>query len=232
MVARGDLGVEVPPEVVPIAQSRLLARARAKNKPAIVATQMLESMIQNPRPTRAEVSDVATAVFSGADAIMLSAETAAGAHPVESVTMMDRVARQVEGYLWADGAFAGVSQKDMGDLPLPLHAAFARSIAQLSRDLRVRGIVVLSQTGTTARVVAAARPAAPVIVASSDARVCRTASLLWGAVPILVNPGDLQDERFFARRVVGELGLAGADQYILCISGFAEAAPAITALLV
>src|SRR5262245_12255075 len=104
MVARGDLGVEMPPEIVPIAQRRLLARARAKNKPAIVATQMLESMVQNAQPTRAEVSDVSTAVFAGADAVMLSAETASGAHPVAAVEMMDRVSRQVEGYQWSEGA--------------------------------------------------------------------------------------------------------------------------------
>jgi pyruvate kinase len=236
MVARGDLGVEMPPETVPIAQRRLLARARAKNKPAIVATQMLESMVQNPRPTRAEVSDVSTAVFAGADAIMLSAETASGAHPVGAVEMMDRVARWVESYQWEEGAFGSIAAREDAPPPLPLHIAFARSTAQLSRDLRVRSIVVLSRTGTTASVVAAARPAAPVIVATGDAATCRRANLLWGVVPIRVEPADLQRPRALARHIVRELGLASEGQYFLMIAGFkaarAEAAPSLTALSV
>ncbi|MDX1514700.1 MAG: pyruvate kinase, partial [Gammaproteobacteria bacterium] len=105
MVARGDLGVELPPEQVPIAQHELIDHGRRKNKPVIVATQMLESMIENPRPTRAEVADVSQAVFGGADAVMLSGETASGAHPVAAVRMMNRIARHTEGYLWERGAF-------------------------------------------------------------------------------------------------------------------------------
>src|SRR5207302_6546653 len=115
MVARGDLGVELPPEVVPIAQRQLVARARALGKPAIVATQMLESMVYNPRPTRAEVSDISTAVFDGADAIMLSAESASGAHPVGAVEMMDRIARQVEGCMWTEQAFGSVAALSDGE---------------------------------------------------------------------------------------------------------------------
>jgi pyruvate kinase len=233
MVARGDLGVEMPPESVPIAQRRLLARARAKNKPAIVATQMLESMVQNPRPTRAEVSDVSTAVFAGADAIMLSAETASGAHPIEAVEMMDRVARWVESCQWEEGAFGSIAARDETP-PLPLHVAFARSTAQLSRDLRVRSIVVLSRTGMTAGVVAAARPAAPIIVATSDAATCRRANLLWGVVPIRVEAVDLKHPHALARRIVRELGLASEGQSILTVAGFkatrAETAPTLTVL--
>ena len=233
MVARGDMGVEMPPETVPIAQRRLLARARAKNKPAIVATQMLESMVQNPRPTRAEVSDVSTAVFAGADAIMLSAETAAGAHPLEAVEMMDRVARWTESYQWEEGAFGSIPAPDAVP-PLPLPVAFARSTAQLSRDLRVRSIVVVSRTGATATVVAAARPAAPVIVATDDAGTCRRANLLWGVVPMQVEPAALKQSHSLARRIVRELGLAEKGQEILLIAGFKmareETAPTLTVL--
>jgi pyruvate kinase len=236
MVARGDLGVEMPPETVPIAQRRLLARARAKGKPAIVATQMLESMIVNPRPTRAEVSDVSTAVFAGADAIMLSAETASGAHPVEAVEMMDRVARWVESYQWEEGAFNSLAAAADLAPPLSLNVAFARSTAQLSRDLRVRGIVVLSRTGTTARTVASARPAAPVVVAIDDPTVCRVANLLWGVVPILVESSDLRHPGALARQLAKRLGLATDGQYILAITGFkparAETAPTLTVLTV
>jgi pyruvate kinase len=236
MVARGDLGVEMPPEVVPIAQRRLLARARAKNKPAIVATQMLESMVQNPRATRAEVSDVSTAVFAGADAVMLSAETASGAYPVQAVEVMDRVAREVESSLWAEGAFGSIPAREDVPPPLPLNSAFARSTAQLSRDLRVHSIVVLSRTGTTARVAAAARPAAPVIVVTDDASVCRRANLLWGVVPLEVDAADLEQPNALARRIVKDLGLAKEGEYILTIAGFKdsrpETAPTLTILSV
>ena len=238
MVARGDLGVELPAEVVPIVQRQLVAVARSKNKPSIVATQMLESMIQNAQPTRAEVSDVSTAVFGGADAIMLSAETASGAHPVEAVTMMDRVARQVEGYLWTEGAFAAITREHAAVPPLPLHVAVARSVAQLSRDLRVRSIVVLSRSGATARVVSAARPAAPVIAVTGDARTCRLVNLLWGTVPICVEDADLQRPHDVARRVPVDLGLAREGQYILAVTGFkpssldTETVPVITVLRV
>ena len=238
MVARGDLGVELPPEVVPIAQRRLVAQARAKNKPAIVATQMLESMIQNPRPTRAEVSDVSTAVFSGADAIMLSAETAAGAYPVATVEMMDRIARRIEGHMCEEGAFGSITAQEEVLPPLPLHMAIARSTAQLSRDLRVRGIVVLTHSGTTAGVVTAARPAAPVIVASPDIGTCGRTSLLWGSLPIRVEGVDfsLRNPQALARRIALDLGLASEGQYILTIAGFkttpVDTAPTITALRV
>ena len=236
MVARGDLGVEMPPETVPIAQRRLLARARAHNKPAIVATQMLESMVHHPRPTRAEVSDVSTAVFAGADAIMLSAETASGAHPVEAVAMMDRVARWVESYQWEEGAFGSLAAAADGVLRQPLSVAFAHATAQLSRDLRVRSIVVLSRTGMTAGVVASARPAAPVVVATDDASTCRRAALLWGVVPIQVNAADMKHPHALARQLVKRLGLAGGGQYILTIGGFkaspSETAPTLTPLSV
>src|SRR5579859_7740796 len=236
MVARGDLGVELPPEVVPIVQRQLLALARDKRKPAIVATQMLESMIQNARPTRAEVSDVSTAVFSGADAVMLSAESASGAHPVQSVQMLDAIARQVEGLLWTERAFGALTAQDDVLPPLPIATAIGRSIAQLSRDLRVRCIVALSRGGITAMAVAAARPAAPVIVASPDAGTCRRANLLWRVVPIQVDALDLHDPNALARKLAVELGFATTDQHILTIAGFqpgtAETAPTITLLRV
>lgn len=236
MVARGDLGVEMPPETVPIAQRRLLAHARAKNKPAIVATQMLESMVHHPRPTRAEVSDVSTAVFAGADAIMLSAETATGAYPVASVEMMDRVARWVESYQWEEGAFGSISAPQ-DEPPLPLHVALARSTAQLSRDLRVRSIVVFTRSGITANVAAAARPAAPLIVVAADDGACRRANLLWGVVPMRGKVIELeQPTAAVARRIVSQLGLASAGQYVLSIAGFKAgrigAAPSLSVLSV
>ena len=206
MVARGDLGVELPPELVPVAQRQLLASAREKNKPAIVATQMLESMIDHPRPTRAELSDVASAVFSGADAIMLSAETASGAYPSKSVEIMDRVARQAEACLWTEGAFGGVADVPSSASP-SVDRAIARALGQLSRDLRARTIVVQSATGTTASVVSAARPAAPIVALTPEERVCRRMSLLWGVVPVVMQRGE--ELRDSAPRVARELGLSG-----------------------
>lgn len=236
MVARGDLGVEMPPDEVPVAQRQLIARARATCKPVIVATQMLESMVGSPRPTRAEVSDVSTAVFGGADAVMLSAETAAGRYPVGAVEMMDRIARRMEAQMFAEGAFEALARQDETPPPVPLHIAVARSTAQLARDLRARAILVLSRTGTTARMVAAARPAAPVLAASTDARVCARMHLLWGVVPALVEEAEYRQPRELARRLARDLDLAGAGQHILVVAGFrsdpADSAPGVTIVTV
>lgn len=233
MVARGDLGVELPPEAVPIAQQNLVRRARGMNKPVIVATQMLESMIANPRPTRAEVSDVSTAVFSGADAVMLSAETAVGAYPLEAVAMMDRVARQVESYQWSTKAFRSQRPPE-GPLPLPLHVAMARATAQLARELKVRTIVVVTQTGATSRMVSAARPSAPVLGVTTDAATCRRMSLLWGVVPVMVEAGEVQNPPALARRLAVTHDLASLGQSLLLITGFRDppspSEPAVTVL--
>jgi pyruvate kinase len=233
MAARGDLGVELPLEEVPLVQRTLVARARAAHKPILIATQMLESMIERARPTRAEATDVAWAVLSGADAVMLSAETATGAHPLLAVQTLDRIARQVEGHLWQEGAFDAVAEPAEHDRPLSLDVAVARATSQLSRDLRVRTVVVPSQTGATARMVAAARPAAPVVAVSSDVGVCRRLNLLWGVVPITASATDLPRPEL-ARRVARELNLASTGDFLLVVSGFrggsADNAPAITVL--
>ncbi len=222
MVARGDLGVELPPEQVPIAQLALIADARRRGKPVIVATHMLESMIDNPRPTRAEVSDVSTAVLTGADAVMLSGETASGAHPVAAVRMMDRIARQAEGYQWHQGAFGhiGDSAAAAPQPPLPFGDAVARAVAQLSRDLRPRAIVVVSHGGMSAATVSSARPAAPVVAVSDNQATCRRMNLLWGVVPEYAPAESLEDPRRMARRLATTLQLAEPGEYILLVRGF------------
>jgi pyruvate kinase len=217
MVARGDLGAELPLEQVPVIQRRLVAEARAWNKPSIVATQMLESMIEQPRPTRAEVSDVSTAVFSGADAVMLSAETAIGRYPVRAVQIMDGIARQVEGHLWTERGFR-TEGEDVAQ-SLLLHEAVARSTAQLSRDLQVRAIVVFSGTGVSARALSSARPASPVVAVTSSEPVFGQLNLLWGTVPSLVSEADLDRPQEVARYVVMQMGLAETGHPILAVGG-------------
>jgi pyruvate kinase len=221
MVARGDLGVELPAESVPITQSQLIDLGRAKGKPVIVATQMLESMISNARPTRAEVSDVANAVMQGTDAVMLSAETAAGAYPVKAVETMVRIARRTEAYLWSHGAFSTITDHSSSIPPIALPDAVARATAQLSRDLRVRAIFLISQSGTTARIVASARPAAPLVAFSDNVRATRRMCLYWGVEPIRVELPDIgASAQALARKLAVDLDFATAGDHLLGVSGF------------
>lgn len=222
MVARGDLGVELPPQAVPNAQIQLIDLARDYRKPVIVATQMLESMIDHPRPTRAEVSDVANAVRSGADAVMLSAETASGRYPLEAVKMMDDIARQTEAYLWRQGAFGSLARHDQTAIPFPMEDALSESMAQLSRDLLVRAIVVISLQGRSLAVMSSSRPAAPMIGICPDYRSSCIASLLWGVFPVTVDPSEIDNPHSLAKRVVSELGLAVEGQTILVVRGFSN----------
>lgn len=236
MVARGDLGVELPPEQVPVAQRQLIDRALAVNKPVIIATQMLESMIANARPTRAEVADISLSVSSGADALMLSGETAIGAHVVSAVEMMDRIARQTEGYLWQHGAFGSIGTGQPTHPPIPFGDAVADATALLSRLLSVRAIIVISKSGRTAVTVSSARPAAPVIAVSANPRTYRRMSLLWGVIPLLATPDDLVNPPALARQVARQTNLAAPGNHILLVQGFhsepVRNAPSVTVLRV
>lgn len=220
MVARGDLGVELPPQSVPVVQEQLIELARAQAKPVIVATQMIESMIAHSRPTRAEVSDIANAVRSGADAVMLSAETASGRYPVEAVQMMDLVAREAEAYQWQRGAFGKFTRHEGVPRPLSFEEALALSTAQLSRDLLVRSIVVLSRHGRSPAVMSASRPGAPIVAMFTDERLCRASNLLWGTIPVRADDSLFDDPRSLARAEVLKLGLAEPGQVILIVRGF------------
>jgi pyruvate kinase len=176
MVARGDLGVELNPWQVPIAQKHIIEEAARWRKPVITATQMLESMIDSPSPTRAEASDVANAVFDGTDAVMLSGETAAGKFPVEAVAMMDKIVRAAEENL--KGA-----QLDLPPAPKAedgFSMQVAHSAARLAEQLQARYIVVYTQTGFSARLISKHRPTCPVLALSANTDVCRRAKLLWG----------------------------------------------------
>ncbi len=190
MVARGDLGVELPPEAVPIAQKRIVRRARQMGKPVIVATQMLESMITAPTPTRAEASDVATAVFDGADAVMLSAETAAGQYPLEAVGIMDRIIGRVEqDQDWRENMDR--------TRPLAEHAtsdAICHAAAEVARTIEAPAIAALTQSARTALRIARQRPVAPIIGLTPSEEVARRLALAWGVHAVVSPPAHSMTE--------------------------------------
>jgi pyruvate kinase len=180
MVARGDLGVEIPLEEVPLIQKQLIRQANALGKPVITATQMLRSMVESPRPTRAEAADVANAVLDGTDAVMLSEETASGAYPVEAVRFMDRLAHIAEtGYAYT--AFLGQSPRKM----IPESVAHASCV--LANHLDVRAIVVHTRSGATAGHICRFRPRQPVIALSPEVETVRRLTLIWGCQPCLID---------------------------------------------
>ena len=182
MVARGDLGVELNPEEVPPLQKKIVNATRLTGKPVIVATQMLESMIESPAPTRAEVSDVANAVYDGADAVMLSAETAAGQWPEEAVLMMDSIARQVE----RDEAYRQ-RVRLLETRPDPTTAdALAHACMTIADTVAINAITVFTSTGSSARRVARERPSVPVLVLTPSGAVARKVALLWGAHAVTI----------------------------------------------
>jgi pyruvate kinase len=193
MVARGDLGVELPPERVPIVQKRILQRASHAGRFAITATQMLESMTTNSRPTRAEASDVANSIFDGTDAVMLSAETASGAYPVETVQMMDRIVREAEHNpeFWSVKRREPFQPEDSDGVTDVL----AGATDYTSRNIRARHIVVFTQTGFTARLISKFRPLASVLALTSTEEVARKINILWGATPfVLSDPGEYHEQ--------------------------------------
>jgi pyruvate kinase len=221
MVARGDLGVELRPEKVPAVQRQLVELARDFEKPVIVATQMLESMTRNPRPTRAEVVDVSNAVSEGADAVMLSGETATGDYPVRAAEMMDRVIRETEGFLSPGEPLETLSGSSFSKLPpLALEDAVSRATAQLSRDLQVRCIVVFTGSGWTAGKVSAGRPHAPILSATPSTEAGRRMSLFWGVEPVRVETLDPGPNHEATRHLAMAAGLASEGDYVLEVRGF------------
>ena len=183
MVARGDLGVEMSPECVPVVQKTIIARARELRRPVITATQMLESMTENPRPTRAEASDVANAIFDGSDAVMLSAETATGKYPIEAVTMMARIIEVAEGSV---REFPRPAQQEQLKVP----GTVAELVCHASRELDMRLIAVFTHSGFTARLVSRYRPLVPIVAFSPEQETRRQLGLIWG-----VYPRNIQDLR-------------------------------------
>jgi pyruvate kinase len=176
MVARGDLGVEMPPEDVPSLQKRIVAACREAGKPVVVATQMLDSMVQNPAPTRAEASDVATAIYDGADAVMLSAETASGLYPVEAVTMMNRIIERVE----RDPTYRRILNASIPEPEATGNDAISAAAAQVAHTLSVAAIVTYTTSGSTGLRVARERPEVPILCLTSFIETARQLALVWG----------------------------------------------------
>src|SRR5512134_2407261 len=217
MVARGDLGVELPFEQVPIVQKRLIREANRHGRPVITATQMLESMVRNPRPTRAEASDVANAILDGTDAVMLSAETAVGDYPVAAVSAMDRIIREIE----RNGP--GREERRMERMtggPVTVEDAIALGTHAVARMLRTPLIVTLTKSGFTARKVAATRPPVPILAVTTEPGTYRQLALVWGIVPVRVEQVPGYDAMLgVVRDLILRRGYARAGDRIVMTAG-------------
>jgi pyruvate kinase len=225
MVARGDLGVELPPEEVPLVQKRIVRAARAAGKPVVVATQMLESMIAAPAPTRAEASDVATAVFDGADAVMLSAETAAGQYPWEAVTMMDRILARVE----ADDRWRALTDAARPE-PDPTSAgAIAAAARQVARTIGAKAIAAFTATGSTALRVARERPNRPILGLTPAEATARRLGVVWGVHPVVAPElHSLSEMVASALRVAQAEGFAKPGEEVVVTAGMPLGIPGNT----
>jgi len=228
MVARGDLGVELPPQSVPPMQKRIVEVARRLGRPVVVATQMLESMITSPSPTRAEVSDVATAVYDGADAIMLSAESAAGAWPVEAVTMMDSIADAVErDPMHGDRVHFTVTKPD------PTTAdALAEAAKSIATTVSAKAIICFTFSGSTARRIARERPPVPILVLTPKEEAARRLGLLWGVHAVHTRDvGSFEEMVAKAKRMALRHNLAKAGDLVVVCAGVPFGTPGSTNML-
>ena len=227
MVARGDLGVEMDLAKVPVIQKELIRECQIAGKPVIVATQMLQSMIDQATPTRAEVSDVANAAFDGADAVMLSGETSVGEYPIEAVTTMAHVLSEAESYMYK--RFGASSDPTMQVKSEPHYAAIARGVSQLIHDLDIKLVALWSQSGTTARIFAKHRFTVPILALSSDERALRQMSLHYGVVPQMMDPNDrMSDLLLELDRIVQDRKLANVGDRLVMVSSSSLGTPGMT----
>jgi pyruvate kinase len=216
MVARGDLGVEIPAEDVPIVQKQMIKKCNLVGKPVITATMMLDSMQRNPRPTRAESSDVANAVFDGTDAVMLSGETAAGKYPVESVQTMARIAERAESALEYREIFTRQAQAQQTTVT----EAISQAVANSALELDAKAILTATESGYTARMVAKYRPKAPIIAVTPNDQVIRRLSLIWGVIPVKGVEASTTDELFdFAVDSSIQAGLVSLGDIVVITAG-------------
>ncbi|MBA3896761.1 MAG: pyruvate kinase, partial [Sphingomonadaceae bacterium] len=228
MVARGDLGVELPPEAVPPAQKRIVETARRLGRPVVVATQMLESMIKAPTPTRAEVSDVATAIYDGADAVMLSAESAAGDWPAESVAMMDRIAGSVE----SDPGYAARLHFTETKADPTTADALAGAAREIAVTVGARTIICFTMSGSTARRIARERPSVPLLVLTPRHETARRLGLLWGVHAVHTRDvGSFEEMVAKAKRMALRHGIATGGERVIMMAGVPFGTPGSTNVL-
>lgn len=221
MVARGDLGVELPFERVPLAQKRMIQLANLASRPVITATQMLESMIENPRPTRAEASDVANAIIDGTDAVMLSAETAVGRFPLEAVRAMVRIAEEIEtAALLETGPHYDTPLEPRIAREMPTEWAVAAATVEAVRRLGAPLIFTFTRSGFTARVVSSFRPPVPILAITDNVRTYNQLALVWGVIPVLCPEGSSYEDMLdYGRTTAKERGLAAAGQRVVLTAG-------------
>jgi pyruvate kinase len=232
MVARGDLGVELALGEVPAAQKDIITRANRAGVPVITATEMLESMVTSTRPTRAEASDVANAIWDGSDAVMLSQETSIGAHPVEAVRAMSRICLAAESHPdYVRGRSAGREPRG-GSPPPDAGRAMARAAAEIAWEVRARAILAFTESGTTARRVSTARPSVPIIAASPHPEVLRRTALYSGVVPLCVEQGEDTDDMIMkGKRAALGSGLVQRGDRIVFVAGVPVGEPGQTNLV-
>ncbi|AXI43812.1 pyruvate kinase [Sulfitobacter sp. SK011] len=228
MVARGDLGVELPVQNVPPIQKRLVRKCRAAAKPVIVATQMLESMIESPMPTRAEVSDVATAIYEGADAVMLSAESAAGDYPIEAVTTMDNVAQEVE----ADPTYTQIIEASRTADRMTVADGIVAAAREIAETTDIKAICCFTHSGTTALLTARERPRVPIIALTPIVRTARRLALSWGTNCVITEELDrFKAAVVNAAKAARSEGFAGPDDLIVVTAGVPFNTPGSTNIL-
>jgi pyruvate kinase len=228
MVARGDLGVEMPPEQVPCIQKRIVKACRRAGKPVVVATQMLDSMVHAPTPTRAEASDVATAIYDGADAVMLSAESAAGDYPVESVEMMGKIIRQVEG----DNFYRSVLGATESETDSTSADAISEAAARVANQIRAQAIVTYTLSGSTALRIAQRRPSVPILSITPSPATARRLVLAWGIHSIMGEDAkDFEDMVTKAGRYAKAEEIAVSGDALVVTAGHPFGTPGATNVL-
>lgn len=228
MLARGDLGVEIPPEEVPSVQKRIVRQTRDAGKPIIVATQMLESMIEAPRPTRAEASDVATAVYDGADAVMLSAETAAGKYPIESVEIMDRICQSTE----SDETYHGIMRSNHPQTEMDSSDAITVAAATVARDIKAVCIANYTTSGGTTLRTARQRPEMPILSLTQNEPTARRLTLSYGVQPVhITDVNSFAETVERATKLAAEKGLAKSGERIVLTAGVPFGTPGSTNVL-
>ncbi len=217
MVARGDLGVDIPPEKVPTAQRLIIEKANFAGKPVITATQMLKSMTDAPRPTRAEVTDVTNAVLEGTDAVMLSEESAMGKYPVEAVQTMAKIAEEAEKGFPRAAWWRRLQQVQTADDS----EAIARAACSLAETIQAKALVIATETGGTARLAAKTRPAQPILAGTTETAAFRRLALVWGVRPMMIQPVELLIHLFEEmHRAAKETGIVRTGDAVVCTAGF------------